>query len=836
MTTPQVAGHFKGKPRGNGWQARCPAHEDHNASLSVSEGLGGRTLLKCHAGCTFDQIVSAAGLSKSDLMPPIPEKTKKRIVKTYDYVSETWELAFQVCRYEPKDFRQRRKDPDKAGAWTWNLKGVKRVLYRLPAVLKAKEAGETIFVVEGEKDVEALESLGLVATCNSGGAGKWDPHYTETLAGADIVILPDKDLAGRKHAALVQKELAGKATSVRVVELPDRDGKHVKDAADWIGHGGTASELAGLVERAGEWTPPEEEPSPMPDEAPASGKPLVRLPQGLQSISMTGRQLGELLSATKEYFMHGGSLARLVKGLDRDFHLEPVKPAALASDFERVAALVKRKGKDEDDISKYEGAICPEQTAKLISESAAFKEQIPPVCVLSRCPVLTERDGELVAVTGYDRGSGILVTGGGAVATMSVTEGRSLLVGLLEGYRFSTRADLARALAATITPALILGGLLKGRAPVDLGEADNSQTGKGFRNKLTAAIYRHHVKPVTQQKGGVGSMEESFNTLLIRGVAFISLDNIRGKIDSPGIESFLTEDTYQARIPFSGSVEIDPRRTIVMMTSNKADVTTDFANRCSCVRMMKQPDGYEFRSFPEGDVLDHIRENQNRYLGAVFSVIRAWHEAGKPRTKETRHSFRAWAQTLDWITQNLLEAGPLLDGHSETQARMTNPVQNWLRDVALEVSRSKQSGVWLRANELVDLLSETGMEMPGLSEGGDLGDSATRMAVLQATGRKMGRCFKAGDVVTIDGMTIERRETLGGEHYKSVKEYRFTFPPMTQTDVPEKANCPGCWHWLPQDGKHGCKERLPLCVDGRCEMYSSVAKNELRTRPKEANA
>ena len=836
MTTSQVAGHLNGRPTGNGWQARCPAHEDHNASLSISEGLGGRTLLKCHANCTFDQIVSAAGLSKSDLMPPIPEKAKKRIVKTYDYVSETGKLVFQVCRYEPKDFRQRRQDPVKAGAWTWNIKGVKRVLYRLPALLKAKEEGEAIFVVEGEKDAEALESIGLTATCNSGGAGKWDPHYTETLAGADIVILPDKDPAGRKHAAMVQKKLAGRAASVKVVELPDCNGKHVKDAADWIGHGGTASELAGLVERAGEWTPPEEEPCPMPDEAPASGKPVVRLPQGLQSISMTGRQLGELLAATKEYFMHGGSLARIVKGLDRDVHLEPVKPAALASDFERVAALVKLKGKDEDDISKYEATICPEQTAKLISESAAFKEQIPPVCVLSRCPVLIERDGELVTVTGYDRGSGILVTGGGAVATMSVSEARDLLAGLLEGYRFSTPADLARALAAIITPALILGGLLKGRAPVDLGEADNSQTGKGFRNKLTAAVYRHHVKSVTQQKGGVGSMEESFNTLLIRGAAFISLDNIRGRIDSPGIESFLTEDTYQARIPFSGSVEIDPRRTVVMMTSNKADVTTDFANRCSCVRMLRQPDGYEFRSFPEGDVLDHVLANQGRYLGAVFAVIRAWHEAGKPRTKETRHSFRAWAQTLDWITQNLLEAGPLLDGHSETQARMTNPVQNWLRDVALEVSRAKQSGVWLRANELVDLLSETGIEMPGLSEGGDLGDSATRMAVLQATGRKMGLCFKAGDVVGIDGMTIERRETLGGEHYKSVKEYRFTFPPMTQTDVPEKANCPGCWHWLPKDGKYGCNEMLPLCVDGQCKMYSSVAKNELRTRQKEPNA
>ena len=789
MTAEELATRLEARRTSNGWEAHCPAHDDDNASLGIAAGTDGRVLLNCRAGCAFPKIVAALGVKPADLFPPreiTPEEAARRagatrkgrkrgrIVATYDYTDAAEKLLFQSVRFDPKDFRQRRPDPNKPGAWTWNLKGIVRVLYRLPGLIRAIAEGRPVILCEGEKDVDALIALGLCATCNPGGAGKWKATYTEALSGARVTLIADKDDAGRRHAALVMRELTGKAESVRVIELPDRDGHAVKDPADWIAAGGTAEELQEIIRTAPEWEPPEQSTAAAPSEsAETNGKPAVLLPAGAQSISDTGRALGALLAKTERFFLRGGAVVKLGADPDGLPHLEDVKAAALASDFETVAFLCKPGKPDKDGKPKLEPATCPEQTAKLIAASAAFREALPPIHVLTRCPVLIERGRELVQVCGYDRASGILAAGEPA-EPMDVDEARRLLSEMLAGFRFATPADRARALAAKVTPALEFGGLLKGRAPVDMREGDLPGTGKGFDNKLTAATYAGTVKTVTQQKAGVGSMEESFNMALIRGANFIALDNVRGKIDSPSFESFLTEDVYAARAPYREPVEIDPRRVVVMLTSNKADVTTDLARRCACVRILKQPDGHTFKTYPEGDILEHVRANQPRFLGAVFAIVKAWYDAGKPRTNETRHDFRPWAQTLDWITRNLLEAGPLLDGHRDTQARMTNPVLNWLRDVAHEVIRARQGGAWLRAGDLVDLLAETGTETPGLPEHGDPADPGTRKAAQQSTGRRLSLCFRAGDAVTLDNVTIDRREEYESASRYTVREYRFT--------------------------------------------------------------
>lgn len=114
-------------------------------------------------------------------------------VAVYNYQDENGTLLFQVLRYwdqqKGKTFKQRRPGPD--GTWVWNLKGVRRVLYRLPEVLTAVREGRPVFIVEGEKDADSLAALGLVATTNPNGAGKWRPEYSEALHGARVVILPD---------------------------------------------------------------------------------------------------------------------------------------------------------------------------------------------------------------------------------------------------------------------------------------------------------------------------------------------------------------------------------------------------------------------------------------------------------------------------------------------------------------------------------------------------------------------------------------------------------------------------------------------------------------------
>jgi hypothetical protein len=106
-----------------------------------------------------------------------PRPSSRKISATYDYVDEADELLFQVVRFDPKDFRQRR--PDGAGDWDWSVKGVRQVPYRLPEVQEAIANDRTIVIVEGEKDADALWKLNIPATTNAGGAGKWSPALNE---------------------------------------------------------------------------------------------------------------------------------------------------------------------------------------------------------------------------------------------------------------------------------------------------------------------------------------------------------------------------------------------------------------------------------------------------------------------------------------------------------------------------------------------------------------------------------------------------------------------------------------------------------------------------------
>jgi len=274
------------RPNGAGWQARCPAHQDSNPSLSISEGADGRTLVRCHAGCDVKAICGALGVALADLFPS-REKTRPggngaprgRIVAKYDYRDERGALLFQVVRLEPKDFRQRR--PDGKGCWTWKLGDTRRVLYRLPEVLAAVRQGKPIYLVEGEKDVAALVHAGFKATTNAGGAGKWLDTYSDALAGGEVVVLPDRDEPGRKHGELVARSLHGKARSVRVAELPATlAGKPIKDASDFFEAGGTPDQLRALAGEAPEWQPtagpppPEDRPETAAAQPPATYAPL----------------------------------------------------------------------------------------------------------------------------------------------------------------------------------------------------------------------------------------------------------------------------------------------------------------------------------------------------------------------------------------------------------------------------------------------------------------------------------------------------------------------------------------------------------------------------------
>jgi hypothetical protein len=240
MTVEAVLSHVQGVRRnGSGWQARCPAHEDHAPSLSINE-RDGKVLVHCHAGCSQQAVLAALGIEAHELFLASSE-SERRVVATYDYEDEQGKVLYQVVRLAPKDFRQRR--PNGSG-WVWNLNGVRRVLYALTEVLSAV----SVLVCEGEKDCDIGRELGFTATCNPGGAGKWRDEYSDTLQGKRVAIIADSDEPGRKHAEQVAASLAGKVESLKVLKLPG-----AKDLSEFIAHGGTHAALSELIGSAPEW-------------------------------------------------------------------------------------------------------------------------------------------------------------------------------------------------------------------------------------------------------------------------------------------------------------------------------------------------------------------------------------------------------------------------------------------------------------------------------------------------------------------------------------------------------------------------------------------------------
>ena len=244
MTLAEVVARLSGAKSSGTDQflARCPVHDDHTQSLSVGMGTDGRVLLHCHAGCPTDSILSALGLAVGDLFPdqaviPVqaPVRPLIRTVSTptyYDYTDATGTVLHQVVRGgADKSFRQRHRNG--TGEWVWKSSGI-FVPYRLSDLMATKDT--TVWVCEGEKDVDACWDLGLSATTNLGGSGKWTQAETDALVKAgpwtQAYVIPDNDIPGRTHAESVIASLTQAKMTATLVTLNGL--KPHGDLSDWL--------------------------------------------------------------------------------------------------------------------------------------------------------------------------------------------------------------------------------------------------------------------------------------------------------------------------------------------------------------------------------------------------------------------------------------------------------------------------------------------------------------------------------------------------------------------------------------------------------------------------
>jgi len=250
-------------PAGTQVIVQCPFHDDRTPSMSVNTKDGTWHCFSCDIGGSVidlemkyqgvnagDAMVNLAGPDEAEALaqvasqtppPPIdgprvqpdnPFTPPPKVVAEWIYRNEVGEEAFRVRRLEPKSFRQ---GHFRAGAWIPNMDGVRRVPFNLPEVLKA----ERVYVAEGEVDCDALHQIDCVATCNPGGAGKWLDSYSPYFEGKEVVICPDSDEPGRKHAEQIRESIAPYAAWMKQLRIPSPH----KDIREYLEAGGEIEEL-----------------------------------------------------------------------------------------------------------------------------------------------------------------------------------------------------------------------------------------------------------------------------------------------------------------------------------------------------------------------------------------------------------------------------------------------------------------------------------------------------------------------------------------------------------------------------------------------------------------
>ena len=237
------------------YMARCPAHDDKAASLSVTSRQDGAILLYCHAGCEVSDILSAMGLEMRDLYPaPQPSATTARGQEA-EYIYRD-RAGNQIL----KKTRLRNPDGSKSfcwkhyanGQWETGRAGITPPLYGTETI----RAGERLYVVEGEKDADTMHRLGLPCVSLADGASsKWHEDYSHSFADLDVYIVPDNDTPGADYAKMIAGHLLGVAKTVSILDLaaiwaeipPKGD---ISDYAQAAGDAKTRDALRDMVRRA----------------------------------------------------------------------------------------------------------------------------------------------------------------------------------------------------------------------------------------------------------------------------------------------------------------------------------------------------------------------------------------------------------------------------------------------------------------------------------------------------------------------------------------------------------------------------------------------------------
>ena len=635
----------KPKPSGNGCiLGLCPFHDDHNQSFGADTKTGA---WECFAGCgkgdVFEFLKRRDGMGFKEVLMDLGDRygvprpgngDGSTTSTTCDYRDEDGKLLYQVLRSPGKGFWQRR--PNGSGGWIKNLKEVRRVLYRLPELLARPD--ETVFVVEGEKDVDRLHAVGLLATTNSGGAGKWTTSHSESLRGREVVILPDNDEPGRDHAAKVAASLEGVAATVRVVELPDLSEKG--DVSDWLDAGHTVEELHRLVDAT----------------VPADSGPDGTLPR----IQTNQRQLLEVIPEAWDALLASNDPPRLfasMGGLSRIVYDDGVPRMELIDEPTAFGLLVRA-------AHWYTVARGGEQDSKppkdLARDILKFPHpDLPRLDAVVTTPVF-DADGNLIVTPGYhprvniwlhlDSDLSSLQIPGKPTSAQVEKAVELIREHLLYDFPFAAESDEAHAIAAVLL--MFVRRMINGPTPIHLIEAPTPGSGKSLLADLIAILITGRTSEATTVTKNEDESRKKLTAILSRGRPVVVIDNIQGGLESAQLASAVTADNWSDRILGKTLMVEFPNRAVWVVTGNNPKLTMEIARRCVRVRLEPQQERpWERTGFRHDPVRVWAQERRGALVRAVLVIVQGWIAAGRPMGTETLGSFESWAAVIGGILQ-----------------------------------------------------------------------------------------------------------------------------------------------------------------------------------------
>ena len=687
-TPEQVAAYYAGRaPRvrqhGREWRGPCPLHDGNDDNFAVKSETG---MWYCHSLCQrggsmvdFEMALTGSDFRRAaaevDRIVGQAPATNRRIVKTYDYEDEHGVLLYQVVRYEPKTFRQRR--PDGCGGWIWKTKGVPQVLYRRS---KLKDA-ETVIVVEGEKDVESLERLGFVATCNPGGAGKWRREYSDLLSGKRVIVLPDNDAPGKEHADQIVATLIGKAAEVRLAIV----GKG-KDVTEWIGAGATREIIEAAISAAAVMTACSAAGTTPAEPSSYSEADSSETESALPEIIANNRQLRELsqdcidalvrTNNPPHLFVRGGRLVDL-RHLDRSraviTDLTDVHVRGLMA---RTASFYVMTESDR------KNAPPPLYVAKDILTIRGLADKFPELEGITEVPVLRV-DGTILTQPGYDPASKLYYAPATDLVIPSIPanptkdEVRSALavvdsavadfpfvydVGVNGTYvlpkdreyaELVFSASKANALATMLNQ--LIRTALDGPTPLSIVDAPAAGTGKTLFAEIVSIIATGRPATLFSAPRDEDEARKQITAYLREGVGVIVIDNVRERLESAQLAKALTAVTWADRILGQSQTLLLPVRCTWMCTGNNVVVRGDLPRRCYWIRMDARMATPHLRSgFRHPSLRRWVTKNRGHLVAALLTLARSWFAAGKPPgSAPTLGSFEAWSATMSGILDHV---------------------------------------------------------------------------------------------------------------------------------------------------------------------------------------